>query len=44
MDTFDPINTALLLVITVVLGWYLRDRFAADRQAPRHALRRTLRR
>ena len=40
MDAFDPINTALLFVITIVLGWYLKDRFAAidkrfDRQDER---------
>jgi hypothetical protein len=29
MDSFEPINTALLVVATIVLGWYLRDRFAA---------------
>ena len=40
MATFDPINAALLLVITIVLGWYLKDRFGAvdkrfDRQDDR---------
>jgi hypothetical protein len=37
MRNFDPIITALLLAITVALGWYLRDRFAAlEKRLDRH--------
>ena len=32
MGNFEPINAALLLAITIVLGWYLKDRFGSTDQ------------
>ena len=29
MDTFGPLNAALIVIVTIVLTWYLKDRFGA---------------